>query len=71
MDMDIKGFETVWDRVMKDKEPEKPVDEASRLRFFMDKEAEAAAIYQALAAKCTLRKNADDFFRKFVQGSSS
>jgi len=61
MDRNFDGFETVWDRVMQDKVPEKPMDEASRLRFFMDKEAEAAAYYQALAQKCTLRKNANAF----------
>ena len=61
MDMDFKGFETVWDRVMEDKKPEKPIDEASRLRLFMDKEAEAAVYYQTLAGKCTLRKSAATF----------
>ncbi len=61
MDRNLDGFETVWGRVMQDKEPKKPMDEAERLRFFMDKESEAAATYQVLAGKCTMRKNASTF----------
>lgn len=61
MDKNLDGFETVWGRVMQDKAQEKPMDETARLRLFMDKEAEASAIYQALAGKCTLRKNAAVF----------
>lgn len=61
MDKDLEGFEAVWSRVMQDKKQEKSTDEAQRLRFFMDKEAEASAEYQILAGKCTLRKNSAIF----------
>lgn len=61
MDRNLDGFETIWGRVMQDKEPQKLVDEGERLRFFMDKEHEAATTYQVLANKCTMRKNASVF----------
>lgn len=73
MDTNLKGFDQVWDRVMKEKDhgqnqthtqnannsPESA--EAQRLRFFMDKENEAAAIYMNLARRSRSRQNANIF----------
>lgn len=59
MDMNFDGFDAVWNRVTgSSSTPDEAFDDEKSLRFFMDKEAEASATYNALARRCTSRKTA-------------